>query len=296
MRFTTLAHLSSIAVVLSAALTAGTAHADATLDRIKQRGTVVVGISAPHPPVGILDPATGKTGGYQTELASDIARRLGVKLETVAVPSSTRVQLLQSGRIDLIVAAIGWTPERAAILSFAPTPYDVIGGIALVAKRSGIKDWKDLRGRVICVSQGSSYAKPLSETYGAVVKGLRGIAETLLALKGGVCDAAVHDYPELYGKLHDKNAGEWSDYTLVPKDQLRPTPVVIWMRKDESDTQAFVDRAIQDWHRSGFLLKEARQWGMPDTWVASRHELALKGRFDRAPFDFDAYKAIQPTP
>ncbi|VVE23707.1 amino acid ABC transporter substrate-binding protein [Pandoraea anhela] len=285
-----------IDTMLIATMLCGTAHADATLDKIRQRGKVVVGISPPHPPIGILDPVTGKTGGYQTELAADIARRLGAKLETVAVPSSTRVQLLQSGKIDLIVAAIGWTPERAEILSFAPTPYDMIGGVAMVPKRSGITHWTDLRGKVVCVSQGSSYAKPLSETYGAVVKGLRGIAETLLALKGGVCEAAVHDYPELYGKLHDANASEWSDYVLTPKDPLTPTPVVVWMRKGETDTQAFVDQAIQDWHRSGFLLREVRQWGMPQAWVASRHALALKGRFDRAPFDFDIYKAKHSSP
>jgi ABC-type amino acid transport substrate-binding protein len=74
--------------------------------------------------------------------------------------------------------------ERSEILSFAPTPYDLIGGGALVAKASGIKRWEDLRGKVACVSQGSNFAKPLAESYGAVVKGLRGIPESLLALKG----------------------------------------------------------------------------------------------------------------
>lgn len=292
MRLTPLPRIFAIAAAMAVALVCQGAHADATLDKIKQRGKVVVGVSSPHLPLGILDPVTGKTGGYQTELAADIARRLGVQLETVVVSTSTRVHLLQSGKIDLLISA-NWTQERSDMLSFAPTPYDLFGGVPMVSKRSGIKRWEDLRGKVACMSQGSNYAKPMAESYGAVVKGLRGIAETLLALKGGVCDAAVHDYPELYSKLHDKNAGEWSDYTLATQDQLLPSPQLIWMRKGEADTQAVVDRAIQDWHRSGFLLKEVRQWGMPDAWVASRHELALKGRFDRAPFDFDVYKASQ---
>ncbi|WP_081821754.1 transporter substrate-binding domain-containing protein [Achromobacter sp. DH1f] len=296
MRFHSLTrHAPTIAIVI-AAFACTSARADATLDKIKQRGKLAVGVSSPHPPLGILDPVTGKTGGYQTELAADIARRLGVQLETVAVPSSTRVRLLQSGKIDLIIAAIGWTPERAEILSFAPTPYDVIGGVAMVPKRSGIRRWEDLRGKIVCVSQGSSYAKPLADVYGAVVKGLRGLSESLLALKGGACEASVHDYPELYSKLNDENAREWSDYTLTPQDALNPTPVVVWMRKGETDTQAFVDQAIQDWHRSGFVLQQARQWGMVDTWVASRHALALQGKFDQAPADFDVYKARQAKP
>ncbi|WP_115597039.1 transporter substrate-binding domain-containing protein [Achromobacter sp. DH1f] len=278
------------------ALTCQAARADATLDKIKQRGKVAIGISAPHPPLGILDPVTGETGGYQTELAADIARRLGVKLETVVISASTRVQLLQSGKIDLIISSIGWTQERSDILSFAPTPYDLFGGTAIVPKRSGIKRWEDLRGKTACVSQGSSFAKPLSETYGAVVKGFRGINESLLALKGGLCDASIHTYPELYVKLHDDNAREWSDYTLATDDQIAPAPLLIWMRKGETDTQAVVDDAIRDWHRSGFLLRQVRQWGLPDAWVASRHDMAIKGRFDHAPDDVAGYRTRQASP
>lgn len=159
--------LPPLAAALALLLGAGAAHADATLDKIKQRGKLSVGIDGASPPFGVLDPATGKTGGYQTELAADIARRLGVPLETVPVTASTRVQFLQSGKVDLLIANIQWTQERSEILSFAPTPYDLIGGGALVAKASGIKRWEDLRGKVACVSQGSNFAKPLAESYGA---------------------------------------------------------------------------------------------------------------------------------
>ena len=52
-------------------------------------------------------------------------------------------------------------------------------------------------------------------------------------------------------------------------------------------------QAIQDWHRTGFLLKVARASGVPDTWIAERHERALKGQFDHAPYDFAVYAAAQ---
>ena len=290
-RATLSASLTFIAAALALACTQ--ARADATLDKIKQRGKLSVGIDGASPPFGVLDPATGKTGGYQTELAADIARRLGVPLETVPVTASTRVQFLQSGKVDLLIANIQWTQERSEILSFAPTPYDLIGGGALVAKASGIKRWEDLRGKVACVSQGSNFAKPLAESYGAVVKGLRGIPESLLALKGGTCAASVHIQPALYEKLTGPNAAEWKDFELGTQDQLIPSPTVVWTRRGEADTQAFVDKAIQDWHRTGFLLKVARASGVPDTWIAERHERALKGQFDRAPYDFAVYAAAQ---
>ncbi|XAH23822.1 transporter substrate-binding domain-containing protein [Xylophilus sp. GW821-FHT01B05] len=270
-----------------ALLAAGAAHADATLDKIKQRGKIAVGIDGPNPPFGYLDTATGKTAGYQTDLASDIAKRLGVQLETVPVTAATRVQFLQAGKVDLLIANIQWTQERSEILSFAPTPYDLIGGAAMVAKSSGITKWEDLRGKVACVSQGSNFARPLQETYGAIVKGLRGIPESLLALKGGTCAASVHIQPALYQTLHGPSAGEWKDYALATQDQLIPSPTVVWTRRGEADTVAFVDKAIQDWHRSGLLLAAARKYGIPDAYIQSGNQKAQQGQFDRAPFEQD---------
>ena len=269
------------------------AQADATLDKIKQRGKISVGIDGASPPFGVLDPSTGKTTGYQTELATDLAKRLGVQLETVPVTASTRVQFLQTGKVDLLIANIQWTQERNEILSFAPTPYDLIGGAAIVSKASGIKRWEDLRGKVACVSQGSNYAKPLAENYGAIVKGLRGIPESLLALKGGTCAASVHVQPTLHATLNGASASEWKDFQFASNVQLIPSPTVVWMRRGEADTQAFVDKAVKDWHVSGLLLASARKNGVPDTWIAARHERALKGEFDRAPVDFEVYKAAQ---
>lgn len=271
--------------LVALALGATAAHADATLDKVKQRGKLAVGIDGPSPPFGLMDPATGKTGGYQTTLAQDLAKRLGVTLETVPVTASTRVQFLQAGKVDLLIANIQWTQERSEILSFAPTPYDLIGGAAMVARGSNIHRWEDLRGKVACVSQGSNFARPLQEQYGAIVKGLRGIPESLLALKGGTCAASVHIQPALYNTLHGDSASEWKGFELATEDQLIPSPTVVWTRRGEADTQAFVDKAIQDWHRSGLLLATARKFGVPDGYIARTHERALKGQFDRAPFE-----------
>ncbi|AOY90649.1 ABC transporter substrate-binding protein [Cupriavidus sp. USMAA2-4] len=272
------------------ALCAGAAHADATLDKIKQRGKLSVGIDGASPPFGQLDTATGKTGGYQTELAADLARRLGVTLETVPVTASTRVQFLQAGKVDLLVANIQWTQERSEILDFAPTPYDLVGGAAVVSRRSGIRRWEDLRGKVACVSQGSNFARPLAERYGAIVKGLRGIPESLLALKGGTCAASVHIQPALYHTLHGPSAEEWKDFTLATEEQLIPSPTVVWTRRGEKDTVAFVDQAIRDWHRSGFLLATARKSGVPDgAYIKPANARAQQGRYDTAPADFAVF-------
>ncbi|MBU67688.1 MAG: ABC transporter substrate-binding protein [Cupriavidus sp.] len=283
-------YLVSAALLLAGVATAHSAWADATLDKIRQRGKLSVGIDGPSPPFGILDTATGKTGGYQTELAADLARRLGVQLETVPVTASTRVQFLQAGKVDLLVANIQWTQERSEILSFAPTPYDLVGGAAMVSKQSGIRRWEDLRGKVACVSQGSNFARPLAEQYGAIVKGLRGIPESLLALKGGTCAASVHIQPALYQTLTGPNKGEWAGFVLATEDQLIPSPTVVWTRRGERDTVAFVDKAIRDWHQTGFLLGQARKFGVPEgAYIRPAHERARQGKFDVAPQDFAVF-------
>jgi polar amino acid transport system substrate-binding protein len=276
--------------VCAALAVSGHARADATLDKIKQRGKLAVGIDGPSPPFGFLDTTTGKAGGYQTELAADLAKRLGVELETVPVTAATRVQFLQAGKVDLLVANIQWTQERSEILSFAPTPYDLVGGAAIVSKASGIKRWEDLRGKVACVSQGSNFARPLAENYGAIVKGLRGIPESLLALKGGTCVASVHIQPALYHTLNGPSAGEWKAFTLATEDQLIPSPTVVWTRRGEKDTLAFVDKTIRDWHRSGLLLATARRYGVPDgAYIKAANARAQQGKFDVAPNDFTVF-------
>jgi len=266
---------------------AGTAHADATLDKIKQRGKLSVGVDGVGPPFGVMDPATGQVAGFQVDLARDLAKRLGVELEIVSVVASTRVQFLQAGKVDLLIANIQWTKERNQILSFAPTPYNLVGAGAIVANNSGIHKWEDLRGKVACVSQGSNFTKPLQETYGAIVKGFKGIPESLLALKGGSCAASVHIYPAMRYTLIGESAAQWKDYTLATTDQLIPSPTVIWLRRGEVDTQAFVNQAIKDWHRSGTLLALADKHGVPDEYIRSANQRAQQGQYDHVPFVSD---------
>lgn len=287
-------YLRPAALLALAFSSLGAAHADATLDKIKQRGKLSVGVDGPNPPFGLLDTATGKIGGFQSDLAQDIAKRLGVTVETVPVTASTRVQFLQAGKVDLLIANIQWTQERDEILSFSPTPYNLVGGAAVVSKASGIKSWEDLRGKVACVSQGSNFARPLAEQYGAIVKGLRGIPESLLALKGGTCAASVHIQPALFYTLNGPSASEWKDYQFASKEQLIPSPTVIWTRRGESDTQAYVDKVIQDWHRQGTLLNLARRYGVPEDYFVQANQKAQQGIFDRAPHHFPSIVPSKP--
>ncbi|KQM32144.1 amino acid ABC transporter [Rhizobium sp. Leaf68] len=240
-----------------ATLTATEASADATLDRIKGRGKLTVGVILSGAPFGYIDPASQEQKGYNVDLAKALAADLGVELETVTVTPPNRVQFLQQGKVDILIANMQYTEDRAKILDYVPTPYDRAGGAAVVRKDSGLKDWADLKGKPVCISQGSNYAQPLAEEYGAIVKGLPSQPESLLALQGGNCVAAVH-VGATVGLLLVDRADEWKDYAIPFPTELIPSDSVIWLRKGESDTQAALDNSVKKLHASGKLLEMAK--------------------------------------
>ncbi|MDR2452411.1 MAG: transporter substrate-binding domain-containing protein [Candidatus Accumulibacter sp.] len=242
---------------------ASVVQADATLDRIKSRGTVVVGVVLSGPPYGYVDPVTQRQAGLNVDLAADIARRLGVKLETVAVTPANRVQFLQQGKVDLLIPNMQLNPERAEIMGYVPTPYGDAGGGFITRKGSGITQWKDLKGKTVCVSQGSNYAKPLAEEYGANVRGMPSQPDSLLALKAGSCFASVHDSAPLH-LLVEENP-EWKDFELPIATDLIPLPSVIWVRKGEKDTEKVLDGFVQDWYRTGWLFEVTHKNRIPIT-------------------------------
>jgi len=259
MRFP-LSRSASWCTALIAALACHAAQADATLDKIRQRGKVVIGVAVSGSQFGSIDPATQQFVGWNPELARALAKGLGVEAELVQVQTATRMQFLQAGKVDLLIASMELNPERAESLGYAPTPFYRVGGAAAVRKDSGLNTWEDLRGKPVCVSQGSSFAKPLAGEYGAQVRGYKGPSESLLALKGGNCVASVHD-STLIHPLVNTNP-EWRDYAAPFKTDLLPALSVVWTRKGETDTIAAVDKVVQDWHRSGWLIATERRLGI----------------------------------
>lgn len=227
------------------------AQADATLDKIEARHKLVVGVLLSGGPFGSIDPSNQKAKGLNVDLAEDLGRRLGAEVELVPVLPANRVQFLQQGKVDLLIANMEWTPERGQILGSVPTPFYRVGGTAAVLKDSKIITWQDLKGQPVCTSQGSSYVKPLTE-FGADIKAFKSSSESLLALRGNNCVAAVHD-STLINPLIANNP-EWKDYRAI-SPELNPAPSVIWTRQGETDTQARLDVIVKDWHRTGFLIE-----------------------------------------
>lgn len=246
------------------------AQADETWDKIQQRHTISIGVIVTGLPFGTIDPKTGKLIGYSAELAKDIANKLGVDLQAVPVLAPNRVRFLQQGKVDVLVANMGLTDQRAQILDHVPTPYESIGGALLTRKGSGIKRWEDVAGKDICVSQGGRFSQALEKTYGAHIKAYRAQSESLLALRGNGCVASVHVSPTMH---RIAALPEWSDFEIPIADDIWPSDSVIWLRKGQSDTRDRIDAIVRDWHRTGWLIQTGKQFGMdPSQALLKLHE------------------------
>ncbi len=116
------------------------------LQDIKKKGVLIVGTKADYRPFGYLDPS-GKIIGFEPDLAADVAKRLGVKLELVPVVASNRIQFLQQGKIDLMIATMSDTPERRKIVDIVEPDYYASGTNVMAKKSENLKSWDQLQGQ-----------------------------------------------------------------------------------------------------------------------------------------------------
>jgi polar amino acid transport system substrate-binding protein len=235
------------------------ARADALAD-IKAKGTLVVGTKSDYRPFGFLDPS-GKIVGFEPDLAADIARRLGVKLELVPVVASNRIQFLQQGKIDIMIATMSDTPERRKIVDIVEPSYYGSGTNILTPKSAGIKTWDGLRGKKVCLIQGSFYNKELQEKYGIDGVAFPGTAEAYAALKNGNCVAFAYDDTAIVGEMQKP---EWSGYDM-PLDSILFVPWGMAVKQGEKALSDMLTKTITDWHKTGFIQGLETKWGIKPT-------------------------------
>lgn len=146
----------SMGVALALALAgfaAKPAAAQNALEKIKRSGEMVVGTSASYAPFEYHEGSN--IVGFDIDLGTEIAKRMGVKISWVEIEFKGIVAALKSQRVDLLITALTKTPERAEQIAFSIPYYDA--GIG-AAKRDGsaIAKPEDLKGKVVGVQIGTS--------------------------------------------------------------------------------------------------------------------------------------------
>ena len=252
-------------------LALATAASADVLEDIKKRGSLIVGVKADYKPFGFRDPS-GAIIGLEPDLAADVAGRLGVKLELVPVVSANRMEFLNQGKIDLMIATMSDKPERRKIVQVIEPLYYSDAVNILLKKDAPVKAWTDLKGKKLCGTTGAFYNKDVAQQYGPEIASFDGSEKPLLALKNNDCIGYLYDQTFIVGKLADD---DWRGGYHMPLPGIMETPWAIAVRLGESNFKALMEDIHKQWMQSGRIVELEKKWHVPPTDYARRmHEKA----------------------
>ncbi|MBD5428134.1 MAG: transporter substrate-binding domain-containing protein [Treponema sp.] len=134
-----------------------------TVADIKKSGTVRIAVFSDKKPFGYVD-ENGAYQGYDVYFAERIAQDLGVKVAYVPVEPAARVEVLETNKVDIVLANFTKTPERAEKVDFA-LPYMKVA-LGVVSPDSGLITAPDqLKGRTLIVAKGTTAETYFTENY-----------------------------------------------------------------------------------------------------------------------------------
>ena len=125
------------------------------LEKVIKAGKLVVSTDPKYPPQSELQP-DGTFKGFDIDVATEIAKRLGVKVE-FATPDWTAITAgAWGGRWDISVGSMTVTVDRSKVLDFSP-PYYYTPAQMAASTKSGITTLEGLAGKTICSGEGTTY-------------------------------------------------------------------------------------------------------------------------------------------
>jgi polar amino acid transport system substrate-binding protein len=226
--------------------------------RVLERGVVAVGVKADAKPWGFRE-TSGNIVGLEIDMAQDVANALGVKLELVPVQSSNRIQFLEQGKIDLMIATMSDLPERRKVVGIVDPNY-YASGTNVLARKGAVTKWEDLRNKPVCGKQGAFHNKAAEQRYGAKVMAFVGNAEAKQALKDGKCVAWLYEDSSIATDLMD---AEWKDYEMpLPSEDYTPWALAVPLQERDGLWGKFMAGMSYEWHRSGRLIELEKKWGI----------------------------------
>ncbi|WP_052232088.1 transporter substrate-binding domain-containing protein [Bosea sp. ANAM02] len=238
---------------------AGTAQAQTMPplpEAIKSAGLLKAGVRCDQPPYGYKD-ETGKFAGVETDMAIQIATWAfgsADKIELTCVTAENRIPQLNGKKVDILIATLGITPERARVVDFSK-PYRWGGSDILVAKDSPIKKLDDVAGKTVIMLKGSTQAKWFEDNMPKVESlRLNTASDSLQALKQGRGDAYTHDAATLVVIAA-------KDPTLrLVGESFAVSDAAVGVRKNDAEWLAYVDASLDRMKAEGLYAKWIAKW------------------------------------
>jgi polar amino acid transport system substrate-binding protein len=232
------------------------AHAASSLDAIRARGVLRVGIKTDAPPFGAFD-ESGRHVGFEIDLARFFARVLfddDSRAQLVPVTTGTRFEALQTGRVDLLLATVTATEERRSLAELSE-PYFISASLVLVAQESRLDRLSDAAGQRVAVVKGSIQERDVAELQSrAMLLAVGSVEEGAYAVKSGQADAFVYDDVVVL-ELAQRDVA-----LRVTGAPIRPRPYVIAARKGDTGLIQWVNGWLAKMRRDGSYSRMWRRY------------------------------------
>lgn len=225
------------------------------ITEIKDKGELVVGLSADYAPYEFYTMVDGKKTivGFDVELAKEIAKDLGVKLTLKEMKFDALLGALPANQIDMIISGMNPDEERAKVVDFSDIYYTAQHGV-LVNKKDldKYKAVEDLKSARVGAQMGSTQADIVKEKIKAENPTLlANVNNLILELKSGKIDALVTEKP--VAEMAIKNNNELALSKLEFKDETGGNAVAV--KKGEKELVEQVNKTIKRLKDSGDLDK-----------------------------------------
>jgi len=258
------------------ALAAGAASAQAdppaleqlsgTLQKARSSGTLTIAYRASSIPFSYLS-ARGEPIGYSIELCRKLTEAIGeaigreLAIKWLPVSSDTRIEAITSGQADLECGSTTNNLERQKQVSFSPTIF-VSGTKLMVTSGSPIKSFRDLAGKTIVVTAGTTNEKTMRDLavkfkldYRLLVT--RDHADSFAQLASGKADAFATDDVLLYGLIAQNKVQR---KFRVVGEFLSYDPYGIMYRRGDAQLARLVNTTFHDLAEDGEVERQYKRW------------------------------------
>jgi polar amino acid transport system substrate-binding protein len=223
-------------------------RADGTLDDMKKRGALRVGVTQ-APPWYSKDPKTGDwSSGLGIFMGKAMARSLGVTFEPVEVSWGNAIAALQGNKIDLMFV-LDATAERKQAVDFPEAPL-LWYSLAVLAKDDlPVKTWEDLNKpglRISCAQATTVDAFLTQHAPKADIQRFPGNVEAIAAFQSGRVDAVGMFHPPLLAARQKLGKGK-----LIVPTPAESVASSVAARKGDTAFVAWIDKAIAGYYQSG---------------------------------------------
>jgi glutamate/aspartate transport system substrate-binding protein len=238
-----------------------------TLAKVRNAGTIVLGYRESSVPFSYLN-ARNEPIGYSIELCKSLVSAIGdavnrtLTIRWVPVTPDNRIDAVASGQVDLECGSTTSNLERQKRVAFSPIIF-VAGTKVMVKKGSPIGSFRDLAGRKVAVTAGTTNEKTLRDLdrkfkLGIQLQVVPEHAQGFAQVADGQADAFATDDVLLYGLIAE-HAGAGSGYRVVG-DYLSYDPYGIMFRKDDPQLAQVVKDTFQELAADGEIDRQYKRW------------------------------------